>query len=138
MDYVIDLDPTHRVLRLTVTSAFTDETWMDAYRIAKRLASQGGPYAGITDLSQVVDFRVSSDTMRTLAKSGPVLPGGRPQIIVASQPALYGLARMGELIRDSMGGQQIEVVHTIDEAYDLLKVTPQDFSQRLFPEAVAA
>ena len=36
-----------------------------------------------------------------------------------------------------MGGQ-LQVVQSIDEAYDLLKVSPEDFSQRLFPVDVAA
>jgi hypothetical protein len=44
---------------------------------------------------------------------------------------------MFELYRDSMGGQ-LHVVHSMDEAYDLLKVSPQDFFQRLFPVDVAA
>jgi hypothetical protein len=57
--------------------------------------------------------------------------------MVARQPALFGLARMFEIHRDAMG-LQLQVVHSIDEAYDLLKVTPEDFSQRLFPVDVAA
>jgi hypothetical protein len=57
--------------------------------------------------------------------------------MVARQPALFGLARMFELHRDSMG-LQVQVVHSVDEAYDLLKVRPQDFSLRLFPIDAAA
>jgi hypothetical protein len=37
---------------------------------------------------------------------------------------------MFELSRGSMGGQ-LQVVRSMDEAYKLLKVGPQDFSQRL-------
>jgi hypothetical protein len=44
---------------------------------------------------------------------------------------------MLELHRDSMGGQ-LRIVHSIDEAYELLEVTPQDFSERLFPADLAA
>jgi hypothetical protein len=44
---------------------------------------------------------------------------------------------MFELQRDSMGGQ-LQVVHSLDEAYDLLEVTPEDFTERLFPVDVAA
>jgi hypothetical protein len=47
-----------------------------------------------------------------------------------------GLARMFELYRDSMG-VQVQVVQSLDEAYELLKVTPEGFTQRLFPEEVA-
>jgi hypothetical protein len=138
MDFVIDLDPTHRVLRVTVTMALTDEAATNIYQTVKRVASRGGPYAGvIADLSQVADFPVSSNTVRALAATGPAVPGLGPRVMVAREPALYGLARMFELYRESMGGQSQIVVQAIDEAYNLLGVTPEDFSQRLFPEDVA-
>ena len=136
MDFVVDLDPTHRVLRITVSSAFTDEGCTDLYRTVERLASRGGPYAALTDLSQVVDVALSYNTVRALAKTDPAVPVGRPRVIVAREPAMYGLARMFELRRDSMGGQ-LHVFRSMHEAYDLLKVTPGDFSQRLFTEDLA-
>ena len=134
MDFVIDLAPTHCVLRTTVTTVLTDVS-TKIYRTIAWVASRGGPYAAITDVSHVVDFRVSSDTVRALAVSSPAVPGG-PRVLVASKPALYGLARMGALIRDAMG-EQLQIVRSIGEAYDLLKVTPQDFSQRLLPKNLA-
>jgi hypothetical protein len=59
-----------------------------------------------------------------------------PRVIVAREPAMYGLARMFELSRESTGGQ-LHVFRSMHEAYDLLKVTPGDFSQRLFTEDLA-
>ena len=92
---VVDLDPRHQVLRITVTTALTDEAARDIYRAVAQLASQGGPYAAITDFSQVVDFPISANTIRDLAASTPAIPlGGRPSVMVARQPALFGLARM--------------------------------------------
>jgi hypothetical protein len=134
---VVDLDPTHRVLRITLTTVLTDELGWEVYRTVARLASRGGPYAAIGDLSQVVAFPISTDTVRHLAAMPPAVPAGRRQVIVAPQPALYGLARMFELHLDSMGGR-LHVVHSIGEAYEVIKVAPQDFSQRLFPVDVAA
>ena len=132
MDYVIDLDPTHRVLRATVTGAFTDEGWTELYRTTERLASQDGPYAGILDLSQAADFPISPKTIRALAATNPAIPAGRPRVIVASELVMYGLARMFELSRDSMGGQ-LQVVRSPEEAYEKLGVRPEDFTQRVFP-----
>jgi anti-anti-sigma regulatory factor len=137
VDFVVDLDPKHRVLRITVTTALTDKSCAEIYQAVARLASRGGPYAAITDLSQVADFPVSSDAVKALAAAAPAIPlGGRLSVIVARQPALFGIARMFELSRDSMGGQ-LQVVQSLDEAYNLLKVTPQDFSERLLPIDVA-
>jgi hypothetical protein len=139
MDYVVDLDPTHRVLRITITTALTDEACTNIYRALERLGSQGGPYkAAIVDLTQVVDFPVSAETIRAFAATGQAIPGQGPRVTVASDPALYGLARMFELQRDSMGGNLQTVVRSLDEAYDLLKVTAEDFSERLFPERMVA
>jgi hypothetical protein len=134
MDYVVDLDPAHRVLRITITTALTDESAKEIYQGVARLGSRGGgPYAVITDFSQVEDFPISGDTIRALAAAAPPIPlGGRPSVFVARQPALFGLARMFEIHRDAMG-LQLQVVHSMDEAYELLKVTPQDFTERLFP-----
>ena len=138
MDFVVDLDPKHCVLRITVTTVLTDRAGRDIYHAIGLLASRGGPYAVITDLSQVVDFPLSADTVRALAATALPIPlGDRPSVMVARQPALFGLARMFEMHRESMG-VQLEVVHSIDEAYDLLKVAPQDFSERLFPADLAA
>jgi hypothetical protein len=138
MDYVVDLDPTHRVIRITITTALTDESAKSIYQAVARLASQGGPYAAITDFSQVEDFPISADTIRHLAASTPPIPlGGRPSVFVARQPALFGLARMFEMHREPMG-VQLQVVHSLDEAYELLHVSPEDFTKRLFPEVMAA
>src|SRR5215471_151844 len=67
MDFVVDLDPPHRVLRTTVTTAVTDESFKEIYRSGARLAATGGRYASIVDLSQVVDFPVSADNIRAFA-----------------------------------------------------------------------
>jgi hypothetical protein len=139
MDYAVDLDPMHKVLRVTVMrTVVNDEASREIYRTVARIAAAGGPYALILDLSQVVDYPVSSDCIRELAASGPAVPGGRSEVIAASRPVVYGVARMAELLRDSMGWQQLEVVQSMDEAYELLEVSPQDFTQRLFPETIAA
>jgi hypothetical protein len=138
MDWLIDLDPTHRILRLTVTTTvLTDEGLTDLYRVLGRIASQGGPYSAITDLSEVVNMPVSAKTIRILAENNPAVPSGTARVIVAKQAIAYGLARMFQLSRDEMGGQ-LHVVHSMDEAYDVLGVNSEDFSQRLFPERSAA
>jgi hypothetical protein len=69
---LVDLDTTHRVLRITVTTVLTDEAFKEIYRSLSRLASQGGPYAAILDFSQVVDFPpIPSELSR---QSGPQSP----------------------------------------------------------------
>src|SRR5262249_8599354 len=130
MANVIDLDPAHRVLRVTVTTAFTEEVFTNLYRTIERLASSGGSYAGIFDLSRVPDSSISSRTVRALAASKPAIPAGRLRVIVATQPVMYGLARMFELSQDAMGGQ-LQVARSLEEAYAMLGVRAEDFTQRI-------
>jgi hypothetical protein len=137
MAYMVDLDPTHRVIRITVTTAVTDESFKHIYRSIARFAAKGGPYASILDLSQVVDFPISSDTIRAFAATAPAVPGGRPRVIVAPRPEVYGLSHIYEMHRDSMG-VEVQVVRSVDEAYELLKASPKDFTQHLLPETMAA
>jgi len=59
MDYRIDLDPTHRVIRLTVTAVVTEELAEACYQSLWFIASRGGPYAAIFDLSGVTGTTLS-------------------------------------------------------------------------------
>jgi hypothetical protein len=110
---------------------------MDLYRLIERIASQGGPYSAIMDLSEVVAMRVSDKTVRTLAANDPAVPAGTLRVIVAKHAVAYGLGRMFQLSRDAMDGK-LEVVHSVDEAYHMLGVNSEGFSQRLFPQRSAA
>ena len=132
--YVIDLDPLHQVLRLTIHKFLTDQVVLDAYRSIGRLASQGGPYAAIFDGSEVRDVKLSADTVRSLALGAPAVPAGRPRVAVVNRIVLYGLTRMFESTRTSMS-IQFHIVWSVEEAYAMLGVSPDSFSQRLFPES---
>jgi hypothetical protein len=136
-DYVIDLDPVHRVFRITIRKVVTDRLVLDVYRSVKRLAAQGGPYATLADCSQVEDLKLSAETVRSLALGVPAVPAGRPRVVVVNRIVMYGLARMFESTRTSMG-VEFHIVWSMDEAYTILGVSPGDFSQRLFPERAVA
>jgi len=137
MKYVIDLDPTHQVLRTTVTGTLADPAIREMYASLSHFAAAGGPYAGILDMYGVTGNQLSLETIRDLAKQPPAVPGGRPRVIVAPRPEDYGLLHMFELLRGKMGGQH-HLVLSVDEAYAMLGVCSEDFSRRLFPEQLAA
>jgi hypothetical protein len=138
MDFVIDLDPTHRVLRLTITSALLTNELVDAcYQTLLLVSSCGDLYAAIFDLSGVTGTTLSSEAVRSLASRAPAVPEGRNRVLVAKAPVIYGLARMLQLYRNFMGGQY-HVVWSMEEAYNLTGARPEDFTQRLFPETMAA
>jgi hypothetical protein len=137
MQYVIDLDPTHQVLRVTVTGTVTDQASREAYASLSQFAATGGPYASILDLSGVTGNQLSTETIRDVAKKPPAVPVGRPRVVVAPRPEDYRLFRMFGLLRNGMAGQ-FHLVVSVDEAYAMLGVGPEDFSECLFPEPLAA
>ena len=137
MDYSIDLDPEHRVIRLTIKAIVTEELAEDCYKSLSFIASRGGPYAAIFDLSGVTGTTLSPDAVRGLAGRAPAVPAGRPRVIVADEPWIFGLARMFQICRDSLG-EQFHVVRSLEEAYEMVGVRPEDFTQRIFPKGLAA
>jgi hypothetical protein len=136
-DYVIDLDPVHRVLRLKLRRILTDQLVVDAYRSLQPHVAQGGPYAAIFDGSELQDVKISFETVRSLVKQAPLIPSGRPRVLVVNRIIVYSLARMFESARTSMG-VEFHIVWSVDEAYAMLRVGAEDFSQRLFPRNLAA
>ena len=131
-DYLIDLAPAQRVLRLTAGKTLTDAILIEAYTRVAQVASQGGPYAAIFDGSAVIDTTVSAHTVRSLAAKAPAVPAGTLRVVVAPSLVVYGQSRMIELLRDGMGGL-LQVVRSLDEAYAMLGVSHDSFIQRLFP-----
>jgi hypothetical protein len=137
MHYVIDLDPAGRIVRVTVDGVLTDELLVETYGTLERLMSGQGPYSGIFDFSKVVEDLVSSEGITDLARKTAIILSGKLRVVVASTPDLRGLFRMYEMNRDGMRAD-LQIVESIDEAYRMFGVHPENFSQRLFPGKMAA
>ena len=138
MDYQVDLDPTHSVIRLTVTAEIvTLELAEDCYRRLSLVTSRGGPYAAIYDLSAAKNTTIPTDMVRSFARRRPSIPMGRTHVVVGKAPVIYGVARIFQMCREFLG-DQFDVVWSLAEAYEIIGARPEDFTQRLFPEDLAA
>jgi hypothetical protein len=135
MEYVIDLDPIHQVLRVTLTGTVTDSSVRELRASLSHFAAAHDPYAAIFDLSGVTGHQLSIETIRDFVKKRPAVPSVRLRVVVAPRPEDYRLSRVFE--QDEMRGQ-FHLVLSVDEAYAMLRVNPENFSQRLFPEQLAA
>jgi hypothetical protein len=137
----IDLDPTHSVIRLIVLEEIVSlECAEDCYRHLSAATSSGGPYAAIYDLSRSRNTSIPTETIRDLAHRRPSIATGKtgkPHVVVGYFPVIYGLARLFQMCGESVGNE-FEVVHTLEEAYDIVGARPEDFTQRLFPVPIAA
>lgn len=132
----IDLDPVHSVIRLTVLEENVSlECAEDVYKHLSPL--HGGPYAAIYDLSGAKHTTIPTHVVRAFAKRRPPLPTERKHVVVGKETHIFGLARLFQICSDNVG-REFEVVHTLEEAYEFLEVRPEDFTERLYPETVAA
>jgi hypothetical protein len=50
---------------------------------------------------------------------------GRKQVVVGEEPVIFGLARVFEMCGESIGSE-FQVVHTVQGAYDIVGVHPED------------
>ena len=109
----------------------------EVYQHLSRFTSHGGPYAAIYDLSATKNTTIPTDMVKSLARRRPSIPVGRPHVVVGKSPVIYGLARIFQKCRESQG-EVFEVVHSLEEAYDIVGVRAEDFAERLFPKEMAA
>ena len=153
MDYLIDLDPTHLVLRLTVRSAVvTLQCAEDVYILLARIAQpnlqkQNAPsrspyaaiyeYAAIYDLTAVTGTTLSFNLIRGFARRHPSIPTGRAHVVVGHEPSIYRMARIFQMCRYHLG-DKFQVVQTLEEAHEIVGVRPRDFTERVYPKKVAA
>jgi hypothetical protein len=140
MDYEIDLCPTHSCIRLTVTAeTVTMELAEEIYQHLLEATASGGPYAAIFDLSATKKTTIPTDAVRSFGRHRPpAIPMGacpvcgdaRKQVVVGTEPHIFGLARVFAICADAIGSE-FHVVHTVEEAYKAVHVYPEDFTQCL-------
>ncbi len=128
MPYQIDFDATNRILRARFRGRVTDDDLKVVYRFGQENVTRLDPLSGITDFSEVTVVAFSSQTMRDLARTRPIMPDPcRPVIFVAPTPDLFGMARMFEL-EGAEARPNLHVVRTAEDAYRLLKVDNPQFA----------
>ena len=139
MDYEIDLCPTHHCIRLTVSAeTVTNELAEEIYKHLVELTSEGGPYAAIFDLSATKYTTMPTDSVRSWGRHRPpAIPMGfcpfcgatRKQVVVGTEPVIFGLARMFEMCGEGGGNDAFEVARSLQEAYDIVGASPEEFTQ---------
>ena len=128
MPYLIDFDATNRILRARCIGRVTDDDLRDMYRFGQENVPRFDPLSGITDFSEVTEVAFSPQTLRDLARTKPIMSDPRQLVIfVAPTPDLFGMARMFEL-EGSEARPNLRVVHTAEEAYQILNVRDPQFS----------
>lgn len=120
MGFWFEFDPANKILLARFEGRVTDELLTELYVAIRKHSTATDASAGIVDFSSVSEFDVSTNVIRELALREPAMPDATsPRFIVAPAAAMFGLARMFQLIRWSKR-PLLRVVHTLDEAFAAL------------------
>jgi hypothetical protein len=125
VDYELRYDPKDRVLLIYMGRAVTKATASAAQNAVQRFMAAVGPCSVIADLSGIEREKVPGHFVQSLAGIPSAIASGERLILVAPQTLMYGLSRMFHLWRGET--PNCKIVRTLEEAYALLDLEPQDF-----------
>jgi hypothetical protein len=114
------------VLLITFGKTITKATLLAAYDAAGHFIAAEGPCGGIVDFSAVEKAEITAEDVRLISYRPAAFPPGMPRVFVAPSPNVYGMSRMYQIIREDLASD-LHVVHTLEEAYDLLGLESPDF-----------
>jgi hypothetical protein len=125
VDYELRYDPKDRVLLIYMGRAVTKASAAAAQNAVQSFIAAEGPCSVIADLSGVEREEIPGPFVQSLAGVPSAIADGKWLIFVAPQTPIYGLSRMFHLWRDE--APNYKIVRTLEEAYALLGLEPQDF-----------
>jgi len=82
-------------------------------------------FSQLFDVTHVTDVQLTAEDVRTLARRSVFSPDSRRAILVNSD-LKFGLARMFEVLRDTMGEKGIRVFRNLDEALEWIFAKDQE------------
>lgn len=110
--------------KLVVTTYSGEVTNADVARQVDEIRSQapyGADYRSITDFTNVTQFEISADEIRSVADSKSPLADAR-RVMVAPSDVAYGTSRMFQMLAGHTR-PNITVVRSMDEAYAVLGIS---------------
>jgi hypothetical protein len=124
---ILHFDTKNNVLCHSYQGRLTDAALIEGYTKAISYLAIHPHNRIITDFSEVTSVEVSSQTIRTLAAIPSKIPAGCERIFVVPQNALYGLARMFQILVEK-SRPNLNVVRSMAEAHRLMSIESVEFS----------
>ena len=127
MEFRFEFDAENKILLSRFEGRLTDQSAAAFYEALRKYAAASDAILGIVDFSSTIEFAVSSEMIRQLARQKPAPSAvGRPRVIVAPQTHAFGLFRMFQL-EGEHNRPLLQVVRTMEEAYAALGVQAPHF-----------
>ncbi len=134
MGFSLSFDAKNLVLRIAFEGRFTDEDLFSGYETAQAYAATHPPCNSIVDYSGVTENLLSTQAIKRLSQMPSAIPKGYLRISVTRSDAIYGLARMFQMLTEEQR-PGIRVVRNMKEACELLGVETLEFSPIRLPLA---
>lgn len=124
------IDALNAVLLVRLRGSLTDDSVAGIADAVRKCSATTNARAFITDVSSIIEFPVSTEFLRHLAKQEPVVTevDTRPSIIVASKAHAYGLTRMFQTMGESTR-PHLQVVRTLHDALGALGIQSPHFEK---------
>jgi hypothetical protein len=121
MGHRIRFETRNRILLLSFQGIVTEESILSAASEANNFVKASGAEGIVVDFSEIEDLRISMAFARHYVDSREIVARGKPRILVAPQPFVYGLLRVFQTLTEKSGAAPIPV-RTMPEAFSLLKL----------------
>ncbi|HEX8924174.1 MAG TPA: hypothetical protein VF786_00200 [Terriglobales bacterium] len=125
--FTIELDREAKVVRVAWLGQVTLELLRAGFSQTRQFARGLQLRGAISDFSSTDSFELSSDDVYILSREAPVFETQIPRVTVSGKEHIFGMARMFELLSDGRSAG-IHVVHTMEEAYALLRLDKPEFT----------
>jgi hypothetical protein len=116
----VAVDRSKKLVITTYSGDVTDADVADQISEIRKQAPYDPAYRAITDFTQVSQFNISSNEIRSVAESESPLAEAR-RVMVAPSDLAYGTSRMFQMLA-SRTRPHITVVRTLGEAYAALGI----------------
>ncbi len=111
------IDKEHRLVMTTVSGVFNVADVL-AHQVNLRKDPDFDPsFSQLIDFTHVTRVELKREEVQRVAQESIFSPHSR-RALLASNDAVFGLARMFEMLRENMGEQGIRVFRNLDEALD--------------------
>jgi hypothetical protein len=120
MPVSVSIDSRRKLVVTTYAGLVTDHDVARQISEIARNAPYDDEYRAITDFTQVTQFEISSEQIRSVAESRSPLERAQ-RVMVAPSDEAYGTSRMFQMLAGRTR-PNISVVRTLEEAYKVLGI----------------
>lgn len=117
----VTIDPSQKVVLVTLTGEIKDADLIEIASVTKAHPLFDPSFSEIVDFSGVTGGKVSTFAVQTLAQRASIYHRSSKHVVIAPQAHGFGLTRMYQVYAEETR-PNMEVVHTLEEAYKALRL----------------